>query len=407
MSASTRNSRTRTPSEPMSLERSAQKNHLESEYERYRAHAEKARKEGHAGKAARYYRQCVGVLKDLAELESSERLRAERLELAENLEAAAERLAAGKPLTDDSGGGTDADRSGGDGASGGTDGEVGDAPTAGAGDDEEAPDPEEYLEEPPDLGFGDVGGMTDLKETLKDTVIDPLERSELYEEYDLGVVNGVLLYGPPGTGKTYITKALAGELGYNYIEAQASDVTSSLVGEAAENVGELFEVARNNQPCLLFLDEIEAIAAERSGGDQKTMSESQMITQFLTEMSETKGEDVIVAGATNLPDEIDGAAWRRFDERIEVPPPDATARAAVLRIHLRDRPVLTEDIEWERIKELTAGYSSSDLEIVASTAARKALKEAREADELVPITQEHLEAAVAETDSSLEAWDGG
>jgi transitional endoplasmic reticulum ATPase len=248
--------------------------------------------------------------------------------------------------------------------------------------------------------------MTDLKETLKDQVIDPLERPELYEEYDLGVVNGVLLYGPPGTGKTYITEALAGELGYNYIEAQASDITSSLVGEAADNMAELFEVARNNQPCLLFLDEVEAIAAERSGGSQKTMSESQMITQFLTEMSETKGEDVIVVSATNLPDEIDGAAWRRFDERIEVPPPDATARAAVLRIHLRDRPVLAGEIDWDRIKALTEGYSSSDLEIVASNAARMALKDARDADEVVPITQEHLESAIESTDSSLEAWDG-
>jgi len=102
-------------------------------------------------------------------------------------------------------------------------------------------------------------------------------------------VNGVLLHGPPGTGKTYITKALAGELGYNFIEAQASDITSSLVGEAADNMEELFTVARDNQPCLLFLDEIDAIAAERDGGGNKTMSESQMITQFLTEMSDIKG----------------------------------------------------------------------------------------------------------------------
>jgi transitional endoplasmic reticulum ATPase len=246
--------------------------------------------------------------------------------------------------------------------------------------------------------------MTDLKETLKDQVIDPLQRPELYEEYDLGVVNGVLLYGPPGTGKTYITEALAGELGYNVVIAQASDITSSLVGEAADNMGELFTIARNNQPCLLFLDEIDAIAAERSGDTNKTMSESQMITQFLTEMSETKGEDVVVVGATNLPDEIDGAAWRRFDERIEVPPPDATARAAVLRVHLRDRPVVTDEIDWDEIKELTDGYAASDLEIVASKAARRALKDARDADEVVPISQDHIETAIDATESSLDAW---
>lgn len=381
----------------MSLEKSAQKSHFESEYKNYREQAERARKEGNAKKAARYYRQCAEVLQDIAELESSERLTQERLELAKNLSTAADRLENDQPLVSDE---TDSESST-DSGSGSGDDEG--RPAGGDGDGDET-DPSAYLEDPPDLNFGDVGGMTDLKETLKDQVIDPLERPELYEEYNLGVVNGVLLYGPPGTGKTYITEALAGELDYNYIEAQASDITSSLVGEAAENMSEMFEVARDNQPCLLFMDEIEAIAAERSGGSQKTMSESQMITQFLTEMSETKGEDVVVVSATNLPNEIDGAAWRRFDERIEVPPPDATARGAILRVHLRERPVLTDEIEWDQIKELTDGYSASDLEIIASTAARKALKEARDSDEVIPITQKHLEMAIESTNSSLEAW---
>lgn len=386
----------------MSLKRSAQKSHLESEYKRYRKSAEAAREEDNAVKAARYYRQCVGVLEDLADLETNDRLATERKELAANLATAADRLENDEPLTDETssgstgGTGTQTETSGGDSAG---------SPPGSAGDDEaDGVDPSTFLEEPPEMDFGDVGGMTDLKETLKDQVIDPLQRPELYEEYDLGVVNGVLLYGPPGTGKTYITEALAGELGYNVVIAQASDITSSLVGEAADNMGELFTIARNNQPCLLFLDEIDAIAAERSGDTNKTMSESQMITQFLTEMSETKGEDVVVVGATNLPDEIDGAAWRRFDERIEVPPPDATARAAVLRVHLRDRPVVTDQIDWDEIKDQTEGYAASDLEIVASKAARQALKDARDADEVVPISQEHIEAAIDATESSLDAW---
>ena len=293
----------------MSLKRSAQKSHLESEYKRYRKSAEAARDEGNATKAARYYRQCVGVLEDLADLETNDRLATERKELAANLATAADRLENDEPLVDESGdgggsqtttatGGGDANASGPPGSAGGGD------------DDDDGVDPSTFLEAAPEKDFSDVGGMTDLKETLKDQVIDPLQRPELYEEYDLGVVNGVLLYGPPGTGKTYITEALAGELGYNVVIAQASDITSSLVGEAADNMGELFTIARNNQPCLLFLDEIDAIAAERSGDTNKTMSESQMITQFLTEMSETKGEDVVVVGATNLPDEIDGAGGR-------------------------------------------------------------------------------------------------
>ena len=381
----------------MSLKRSAQKRHLESEYERYRSHADAAREENQPSAAARYYRQCVGVLEDLADLETNPRLTTERKELAANLATAAERLENDKPLVernDDSSGATT------------TTAAADNSPTAERGS-EDGTAPETFLENPPAMDFGDVGGMTDLKETLKDQVIDPLQRPELYEEYDLGVVNGVLLHGPPGTGKTYITEALAGELGYNVVIAQAADITSSLVGEAADNVADLFQVARENQPCLLFFDEIDAIAAERSGTTDKTMSESQMITQFLTEMSETKGEDVVVVGATNLPDAIDGAAWRRFDERIEVPPPDATARAAILRVHLRDRPVVTSEIDWEAIKTHTQGYVASDLEIIASTAARNALQEARDADSVVPISQTHLTAAIEATDPSLDAWERG
>lgn len=383
----------------MSLETSAQKQHLESEYTRYRSQAKQARQAGQRQKAARYYRQCVAVLEDIADLESSERLTQERLDLAANLQTAATKLEAGQPLV--SAGEPQSEEPQSDAGTRVADDESSHTDAS----DDDTPDASQYLEEPPDLDFSDVGGMTELKETLKDQVIDPLKRPELYEEYNLGVVNGVLLHGPPGTGKTYITEALAGELEYNYIEAQASDITSSLVGEAAENMREMFAVAQANQPCLLFLDEVEAIAAERSGGSQKTMSESQMITQFLTEMSEIKGEDVIVVSATNLPDDIDGAAWRRFDERIEVPPPDATARGAILRVHLRDRPVLTETIDWTEIKDLTEGYSASDLEIIAATAARKALKEARASDDVVPITQAHLASAIESTTSSLEAWD--
>ncbi len=382
----------------MSLERSAQRKHFESEYQRYRYLAEQARSEGHVEKAARYYRQCASVLTNLADLESSSRITQERLELAQNLVTAADQLETDGELTNET-----VDNEQEPDPKTPTDEAPSTSEDQPSSSDEE-PSATAYLSEPPSLTFTDVGGMIELKETLKDRVIDPLERPELYEQYDLGVVNGVLLYGPPGTGKTYITKALAGELEYNYIEARASDLTSSLVGEAADNMAELFKVARNHQPCLLFFDEIDAIAAERSGGDQKTMSESQMITQFLTEMSNTKGEDVIVVGATNLPDDIDGAAWRRFDERIKVPPPDAAARVAVLRIHLRDRPVLTEHIDWDHIKALTDGYSSSDLELIAATAARKALKEARENGDVVPITQDHIETAIEETDSSLQAW---
>ncbi|QSG08480.1 ATP-binding protein [Halapricum desulfuricans] len=400
------------------IEDQAQKQILKDNYEQYRVKADAYRERGDAEKAAKLYRKCAETLEDIANAESSDRLATKRHELAENLRTAAERLEGAGSL-DGQQPGTGADAPDGPlrsdtppNSTPSASGKSSDGRNNGSrpsGVSSATPDTETdasgFLEEPPEMAFEDVGGMGELKETLRDTVIDPLERPDLYEEYDLGVVNAILLYGPPGTGKTYITNALAGELGYNFIEIGATDITSSLVGEAADNVAELFEVARSNQPCLIFVDEIDALMPSRSGGSQKTQSERQMVNQFLTELTETRGEDVIVVGATNLPEEVDDAAVSRFQERIEVPPPDAPARAAILRVHFRNRPVLHEEIDWETTKGQTAGYSARDLEIVATNAARYALEDARESDDVQPITQSHLERAIEETEATLTGYE--
>lgn len=373
----------------------AHKGILKEDYEHSRARAEKARDRGDIDKAADHYRTCAHLLREMADLESSETVADEQRDLADNLQQAAETLS----NRDDS---AERQRDDPPGDSGRED-----TPQQTHDEDEEV-DADEYLQEPPEMDFGDVGGMSELKQTLTDKVIDPLERPELYEEYDLGVVNGILLHGPPGTGKTYVTEALAGKLGYSFIDVTPSDLTSSLVGQAADNVAELFGVARENQPCLVFIDEIDAVASARSGGAQKTQSERQMVNQLLEELTEIQSEDVVVVGATNLLSEVDDAIKRsgRFDERIEVPPPDATAREAILRVHLRDRPVLTEEIEFGRIRELTEGYSASDMELIATNAARQALQQARDQDEIQPVTQAHVEAAIEDTESSLDSWEG-
>jgi len=376
----------------------AHKDVLKQDYERNRGRAEKAREREEYDEAADYYETCAILLEDIADLESSDRVANERLELAENLREAADVLsqrAAGTYQQED-----DSE------APPGRPGQKTDKQTTADKQSDEQLDASEYLQEPPDMDCDDVGGMSELKQTLTDKVIDPLKRPDLYEEYDLGVVNGILLYGPPGTGKTYITRALAGKLGYNFIDITPSDLTSSLVGEAADNVAKLFEVGRENQPCLIFIDEIDAVASARSGGAQKTQSERQMVNQLLEELTTIQDEDVVVVGATNLLEEVDDAIKRsgRCGERIEVPPPDATAREAILRVHLRNRPVITDEIDWEQVRELTDGYSASDIELIATNAARQALQEAREADEIQPVTQSHVEAAIEETESSLENW---
>lgn len=370
----------------MSLEDSARKEILKKKYRKQRSRAESARENDNINEAADHYRRSAEVVGELADLESSKKLQNKREELAENLRDAANKLESDGTLNKSS----DSTAESGDTA---------------AGDDESGLDSDAHIVESPDLDFEDVGGMQELKNTLSEAIIDPLERPDLYEEYGLGTVKGVLLYGPPGTGKTYITRALAGKLDFNYIELEASDLTSSLVGEAADNVAEVFEVAKENQPCLIFLDEIDAITAERSGGNQKTMSESQMITQFLTEMSSIGDTDVVFIAATNLPDEIDGAAWRRFDKRIEVPPPNTEGRRAVLKKLLEDRPVEDASINWTALGPMTEGYTPSDLELVVNEAAREALAETDKTGDFQKIRQRHLEAGLEATDPSLEAWD--
>jgi transitional endoplasmic reticulum ATPase len=372
----------------------AHKKVLKEDYESHRTLAEKARERGDSDEAADHYRTCAHLLEKISELESSETVASEQRDLAENLREAAETLSNRNEVA----GGRREDPSSGNN-------EREDTPQQTHDEDEEV-DADEYLQDPPEMDFDDVGGMSELKQTLTDKVIDPLERPELYEEYDLGVVNGILLHGPPGTGKTYITEALAGKLGYNFIDVTPSDLTSSLVGQAADNVADLFEVARDNQPCLVFIDEIDAVASARSGGAQKTQSERQMVNQLLEELTEIQSEDVVVVGATNLLEEVDDAIKRsgRFDERIEVPPPDATAREAILRVHLRDRPVLTEEIDFDRVRDRTEGHSASDMELIATNAARQALQQAREQEEIQPVTQAHIEAAVEDTESSLDNW---
>ncbi|MXR40721.1 AAA family ATPase [Halobaculum sp. WSA2] len=372
----------------MSLGDSTRKEILKKNYSKYRSRAESAQEDGEHEEAARFYRKCADVVDQLADLESTEKLVRKRKELAKNLATAADDLEA------------KAERSAADsGSDGSSDGSNGDS-----GADEDTIDTDRYLVESPDIDFEDVGGMEDLKDTLTESIIDPLEEPELYDRYGLGTVNGVLLHGPPGTGKTFITRALAGTMGFSYIELEANDLTSSLVGEAADNVADVFEAAKANQPCLVFLDEIDAIATERSGGMQKTMSESQMITQFLTEMSSLGDTDVVFVAATNLPDEIDGAAWRRFDKRIEVPPPEADGRRAVLSKHLEDCPVDEGSVDLNHLAEHTDGYTPSDLAIIVDEAARNALQDTRERGDFQPIAQRHLKHAVAETDASLEAW---
>lgn len=248
--------------------------------------------------------------------------------------------------------------------------------------------------------------MEDLKAEFKETVIRALEHPDRYEEYGLEPPTGLLLYGPPGTGKTYLSRALAGEAGVTFLSVSGSDVLSKWVGEAAENIRELIDRAKAAQPCILFIDELDAIAGERSAS--MTHSESSMVNELLTGLSGLDDEDVVVIATTNRPDQLDDAVTRsgRMDDRIEVPPPDGKTRVEILKVQLQDRPVDVESIDWEDIEQLTARAKhqaplvASDLAQIADEAARAAMEEATE-EELQPIGHRHLVSAIDEVEPSL------
>jgi transitional endoplasmic reticulum ATPase len=268
----------------------------------------------------------------------------------------------------------------------------------------ETEQPDEFVSDPPDMDFNDVVGMEELKSELYSKVIDPLANPEEYAEYGLSVENGFLLYGPPGTGKTFISKCLAGELGIYYINAKAGDLVSKWIGQGATNVQQMFEEARENQPCLIFVDEIDALASERGGTETQSKSERQMVNQFLEELSEINDsdDDIITIGATNLLDKVDDAMLRtgRFSEKIEVPPPTGDARVNLFNAHLG---APSEDLDTRKIRDGTEGFVASDMENVAQRAARKAFQRNRSNTGSGKVTQTDVDESISEVRSGRQA----
>ena len=232
----------------------------------------------------------------------------------------------------------------------------------------------EFFQTPPEIDFADVAGMEDVKEELRTRVIEPLANPEKYEKYGLSVENGFLFHGPPGTGKTYISKALAGELDIEYAQVKGTDLISRYVGAGAENVGELFKEARGHQPCMVFIDEIDAVATNRKESGQHQM-QAQMVNQLLEEIGELNDsdEDIIVVGATNRLERLDDAVLRsgRLSEHIKIGKPDADSRIGILDTHL-DAP-RDDDLDLTVFRDESDGLNAADMEQVAVNAAREAM----------------------------------
>jgi AAA+ superfamily predicted ATPase len=254
------------------------------------------------------------------------------------------------------------------------------------------------------LRLADVAGMTEVKQRLEAAFLAPMRNPELRRLYGKSLRGGLLLYGPPGCGKTFIARAVAGELGARFLPVSFADIIDMFVGQSERNIHELFTLARRSAPCVLFLDEVDAIGQKRSQLRNTPMRSA--VNQLLLELDDVtaSNDGVFLLAATNHPWDVDSALRRpgRFDRILLVLPPDQAAREAVFRFHLRQRPVAGVDLG--RLGRMTDGYSGADIAHVCETSAERALLDsvARATPRL--IGQADLEAAIGEVRPSLGPW---
>lgn len=240
-------------------------------------------------------------------------------------------------------------------------------------------------QDPPDISFNDVGGMQTVKDDLESKIITPLT-GDLDTYRDLGIsIPNLLFHGPPGTGKTYIAKALAGELGYPYAKLSAGDITSEYINKSTDEISRLFKEAeqlgQKHGFAVLFIDEIDALLADRNMGNQHAETKK-IVDEFLTHLEDTTENNILFIGATNHLDTLDSAAVRpgRIGEKINIPMPDKAARAAILEAQLRERR--TEDIKQSAIETLSErmdGVSAAAIEAIVEQAARNTVERGRTA----------------------------
>lgn len=243
-------------------------------------------------------------------------------------------------------------------------------------------------------GFADIAGMEAFKELLYNDVIRALKEKELYSTYGLTIPNGMLLYGPPGCGKTYISQRFAEEIGYGFLELKPSDIASRYINATSENIGEIFKVAEENAPTIIFIDEIDAVVPKRDNGLHQMHASA--VNEFLAQMSNCAERGIFVIAASNRPDKIDNAFLRtgRIDRLVYLSPPDLSSRIAMFKLYLNNRPVDLL-LDYEELGKKTENYVSSDIKFLVDEASRLALNTRSR------INQETFDTVLASTRPSV------
>ncbi|MCJ7431359.1 CDC48 family AAA ATPase, partial [Candidatus Bathyarchaeota archaeon] len=263
----------------------------------------------------------------------------------------------------------------------------------------------EVLVQTPNIRWEDIGGLEETKQALREAIEWPLKYPKLFEEAGAKPPKGIMLHGPPGSGKTLLAKAVANESGVNFISVKGPELMSKFVGESEKGVREIFKRAKQTAPCIIFFDEIDALAPTRGTGITDSHVSERVISQLLTEMDgleELRG--VMILAATNRTDLIDPALLRagRFDQILYVPPPDQEARLKIFKIHTKKNP-LVKSVSLQKLAAETEGYMGSDVEAICREATMLAIRKhvknnkEREASEESPklqVTMEDFEQAI-------------
>ncbi|MFM1548178.1 MAG: AAA family ATPase [Lentisphaeria bacterium] len=259
--------------------------------------------------------------------------------------------------------------------------------------------------ERPDIDFSAVGGMEDVKDEIRLKIILPMSNKELYATYGKKAGGGILLYGPPGCGKTHIARATAGEVKAGFMSIGLNDVLDMWIGRSEEKLHAIFEQARNNTPCVLFFDEVDALGASRSDIRSGTGGRH-LINQFLAELDgvDSNNEGVLILAATNAPWHVDSAFRRpgRFDRVIFVPPPDNLAREEILALQLHGKPV--DNVDCNKVARKLSDFSGADIAAIVDVTVEDKLRAAMQSGVPVPIATGDLLKASGKLKPTTKDW---
>ena len=237
--------------------------------------------------------------------------------------------------------------------------------------------------------------MEELKQQMREEVIEPLHNPEEYHRYGVTIPNGMLLYGPPGCGKTFFAKHFAEEVGFNFMCITPATLKSRYVNATQENIAKMFKEAVENAPTVIFIDEMNELVPNRDDGKVHEMSRS-AVNEMLAQMDRTGEKGVFIIGATNYPNMIDPAILRagRLDKKYYVGVPDSDARMALFKLYLKKRPY-DFGLDYNQLADMTQGYVSADIQLIVNDASRNALRQHSK------ITMDLLKTAILNTKPSL------